>query len=218
MQALIATFAGATAIIIGGFWTYYSYQNSVKPLLSLDGFDGRILNQQDGRMRIEFEMKVTKAGSSATANTEVITSFLNVYPPPPAPRDITYTDFPDMVAADGRPFVIEKHLAIQDFVNATKFPGYIYFFVTTRWKGSSYIFAKRTFSFSSLYRLHPRMVNDGSGMRMAFDIRGVKGPIYAETLGTWKDPRSFYNQALVDILKGEDLHSLLDLDRYVQTH
>lgn len=205
---------GITGGLIGGFWVFYTYQNEHRPLLNLLTIKGRPLGMHKGLQNWRMDLEVSKTGSTPTHSTQVFTAFLDCYPALEK-HDMSFSDFPDIVANSTESFSIEKFVPSDYVVKASNFPGFMLMLLSIRWKASSWMYLGRTFGLRVLYRVTYRLIaeTENGKPRMAFQFSAIKGPCYSEKFG-WAGEDEYFNSALSQVLRGETLQSLLELEEY----
>lgn len=206
--------SGIAASLVAGFWVFYTYQNEHKPILNLRTIQGRPLGMHKGLQNWRLDLEVSKTGTIPTHGTQVFTAFLDCYPALEK-HDMSFSAFPDIVANSTESFSIEKFVPSDYFVKASNFPGFMLMLLSIRWKASSWMYLGRTFSLRALYRVTSRFIKETENAkpRMAFQFSAIKGPCYSEKFG-WEGENKYFNSALSQVLRGENLQSLLELEEY----
>lgn len=196
--------------IVGGFWVFYTYQNEHKPILNLQTLRGRPLGMHKGLQNWRMDLEVSKTGSIPTHSTQIFTAFLDCYPALEK-HDMSFSDFPDMVANSTELFSIEKFVPTDYVVKATNFPGFMLMLLSVRWKASSWMYWRRVFSFRTLFRVTSSLIEENGKTTMAFQFSAVKGPFYTQKF-IWEGAERYFNGEISQVLRGETLHSVLELD------
>lgn len=163
-----------------------------------------------GLQNWRMDLEVSKTGSIPTHSTQIFTAFLDCYPALEK-HDMSFSDFPDMVANSTELFSIEKFVPTDYVVKATNFPGFMLMLLSVRWKASSWMYWRRVFSFRTLFRVTSSLIEENGKTTMAFQFSAVKGPFYTQKF-IWEGAERYFNGEISQVLRGETLHSVLELD------